>query len=82
MTRRGLLGAADATEDEVARIRVAYDVGDLGQLLASCPSVDGLVEVIARSPTPRSEAGSDETREAWSEFAALANTIRNRRNDQ
>lgn len=72
----GLLGAAG--DDEEAAVQAAYDAGDLGALLARCPSVDGLIEVIVRGATPRTEE-REEAIDAWNAFVGLAWTLRERR---
>ncbi len=77
--RDGLLGAG--SEDDEAEVRAAQDALDLGQLLAACPSIDGLAEVLARRAVPSSEAGDEEAERRWGAFAALARTIRERRRE-
>lgn len=74
---RGFLNTESKSEEDA--IASLYDAGDLGHILIDCPSIDGLLEVIAQNGVPESQTKDAEAQNRWRAFADKARSIKERR---
>ena len=69
------------TTEDGRDIERAYDDADKRHLMASCPSVDALLDVIIEAPVPAGWAVSPSHRDRWRDFVAAAREIQERREE-